>query len=112
MSRPSPSVVPSSFPHLRLHPLALACALLAGSAHALAAAPTEQPDDQADVPVPTVTVTGDAAKDNYTVRDSSSATCLDLSLRETPQSVSVVTRTKMDDFQLNSIIRCWKARPA
>ncbi|MEB0031987.1 TonB-dependent siderophore receptor [Undibacterium sp. RTI2.1] len=35
----------------------------------------------------------------YTARKSNSATRLDLSLRETPQSVSVVTRAKMDDFK-------------
>ncbi|ENO90495.1 TonB-dependent siderophore receptor [Thauera linaloolentis] len=34
---------------------------------------------------------------------SSSATKLGLTLRETPQSISVVTRQKMDDFGLNSI---------
>lgn len=35
----------------------------------------------------------------YTARKSNSATRLDLTLRETPQSVSVVTRAKMDDFK-------------
>ncbi|MFC5473520.1 TonB-dependent siderophore receptor [Paraherbaspirillum soli] len=39
----------------------------------------------------------------YTVRKSNAATKLDLSLRETPQSVSVVTRAMMDDFQLDNI---------
>ncbi len=40
---------------------------------------------------------------SYTVRKSGSATGLDLTLRETPQSVSVVTRAKMDDFQLDNV---------
>ena len=40
---------------------------------------------------------------SYTVRSSSSATGLDLSLRETPQSVSVITQEQMDDFRLLSI---------
>ncbi len=93
---PSPSVFP--MPPTRLHPLALACAL-ACAGPALAAAP----DDQQQPAVQVVTITGAAAQDGYTVGDSSSATRLDLSLRETPQSVSVVTRQKMDDFKLNSV---------
>jgi outer membrane receptor for ferric coprogen and ferric-rhodotorulic acid len=40
---------------------------------------------------------------DYTVRRSGSATGLDLSLRQTPQSVSVVTRAQMNDFRLNSV---------
>jgi outer membrane receptor for ferric coprogen and ferric-rhodotorulic acid len=39
----------------------------------------------------------------YTVRKSASATGLNLSPRETPQSVSVITRTQMDDFRLGSV---------
>jgi outer-membrane receptor for ferric coprogen and ferric-rhodotorulic acid len=38
--------------------------------------------------------------DSYGVRASNTATRLPLSPRETPQSVSVVTRTQMDDFGL------------
>lgn len=100
---PRSTVYSSPFPQLRLHPLALACALLTAAAPALAAAPAAEPEEQAVVPVSTVTVTGSVPSDGYTVRDSASATRLDLSLRETPQSVSVVTRTRMDDFKLNSI---------
>jgi outer-membrane receptor for ferric coprogen and ferric-rhodotorulic acid len=40
---------------------------------------------------------------SYTVKKSSAATKLDLSLRETPQSVSVVTRAKIDDFKLDNV---------
>lgn len=84
----------------RLRPLALACALaLAGQGSAVAAAP----EDQVDSNVQTVKITGETTKDGYGVRDSASATRLDLTLRETPQSVSVVTRAKLDDFKLNSI---------
>lgn len=43
------------------------------------------------------------ATGSYTVRGSSAATGLDLSLRETPQSISVITRSQMDDFRLNNI---------
>ncbi len=39
----------------------------------------------------------------YTTRKSRSATTLDLSLRETPQTVSVVSRSQMDDFGLFSV---------
>lgn len=39
----------------------------------------------------------------YTVRRSDSATGLTQTLRETPQSVSVITRPIMDDFNLNSV---------
>jgi outer membrane receptor for ferric coprogen and ferric-rhodotorulic acid len=92
--------MPHRSTRFRLHPLALACALFAaGSVPALAMAP----DDVSDAPIPTVTVTGANEKASYTVRDSSSATRFDLSLRETPQSVSVVTRAKMDDFKLNAV---------
>ncbi|MFD1035246.1 TonB-dependent siderophore receptor [Sphingomonas hankookensis] len=41
--------------------------------------------------------------DDYAVKAQSTATRLPLSLRETPQSVSVVTRAQIDDFQLNDI---------
>lgn len=57
---------------------------------------------QADPVMPVVTVTG-AAADAYAVKASKSASRLDLTLRETPQSVSVVTRALMDDFQLTTI---------
>ncbi len=58
----------------------------------------------------TVTVTGNSEyrpstqeTGLYTIRKSTSATTLNLSLRETPQTVSVVTRSQMDDFRLNSV---------
>ncbi|MFT3665757.1 TonB-dependent siderophore receptor [Piscinibacter sp.] len=40
---------------------------------------------------------------SYTARISSAATGLDLPLRETPQSVTVVTRQRMEDEGLNSV---------
>jgi outer membrane receptor for ferric coprogen and ferric-rhodotorulic acid len=49
----------------------------------------------------TATVTGDG--DAYTTKITDSATRLSLSMRETPQSMSVVTRQQMDDFGLNNI---------
>jgi outer membrane receptor for ferric coprogen and ferric-rhodotorulic acid len=93
--------MPRRFP---LRPLLLALSLayagLAPSAHA--ADPADLPDD-ADTVMPVVTVTGAAQQDTYTARNTTSAGRLDLSLRETPQSVSVVTRALMDDFRLVNI---------
>ncbi len=40
---------------------------------------------------------------SYTVKSTATATRLDTSLRETPQSISVVTRAQMDDFHLTTI---------
>jgi len=40
---------------------------------------------------------------SYTVEQASTATKLPLTLRETPQSVTVVTREKMDDFNQNNL---------
>lgn len=60
--------------------------------------------------LPQISVTAEAAKNaptektnEYTVRQSDSATRLNLSLRETPQTVSVITRSVLDDFKLNSV---------
>ncbi|MYM67853.1 TonB-dependent siderophore receptor [Pseudoduganella sp. FT55W] len=67
--------------------------------HGVAAdAPADAPDTQ----LQTVTVTG-AAEHTYTARETKSAGKLELTLRETPQSVSVVTRALMDDFKLDNI---------
>ena len=40
---------------------------------------------------------------SYTTGSTSTATKLNLSLRETPQSISVVTRQELDDFNLNTL---------
>ncbi len=52
-----------------------------------------------------IVVTGARSEgsDDYGVKDQRTATRLPLSLRETPQSVSVVTRAQIEDFQLNDI---------
>lgn len=39
----------------------------------------------------------------YTTGSMSTATRLNLSIKETPQSISVVTRQQMDDFNLNTL---------
>jgi len=50
-----------------------------------------------------IVITGNAERDAYAARDSDSATGLGLTLRETPQSLSVITRQVMDDFKLTSV---------
>jgi outer membrane receptor for ferric coprogen and ferric-rhodotorulic acid len=40
---------------------------------------------------------------SYTVKSTASATRLDTSLRETPQSISVITREQLDDFRILSV---------
>ena len=61
-------------------------------------------------PIPTVQITGQAGPGDttegtgsYTTRSMNTATRLDMSVRETPQSISVVTRQQMDDLNLQSV---------
>ena len=84
-------------------PRALLLALHAAFA-SLALAGAARADERADAPtLPTVTVTGAAADGSYTARSSSTATGLALSLRDTPQSVSVITRERIDDQALRTV---------
>ena len=50
----------------------------------------------------TVEVTGQKAT-GYAVPDSTAATKLDLSPRETPQSMTIVTRQRLDDQDMTSV---------
>lgn len=52
-----------------------------------------------------VTLTSEqgASENNYTLPANSTATGLDLSLRQTPQSVSIVTARQLDDQQANTL---------
>ncbi|MEX5508955.1 hypothetical protein [Pseudomonas paralactis] len=43
----------------------------------------------------------------YTTGSMSTATRLNLSVKETPQSISVITRQQMDDFNLNTLTDRW-----
>jgi outer membrane receptor for ferric coprogen and ferric-rhodotorulic acid len=86
--------------HLPLRPLLLALSMIY-SGLAMAAAESAAPEQETQLQ--TVTVTGAADQDAYTTRATKSAGKLELSLRETPQSVSVVTRAIMDDFKLDNI---------
>lgn len=89
-------------------PKATALAALLSCLPAIALA---QAAAQSSTALPEVTVTGTATNTQaptektgaYTVRRSSTATGVSDSLRETPQSVSVVTRALMDDFKLNNV---------
>jgi outer membrane receptor for ferric coprogen and ferric-rhodotorulic acid len=67
-------------------------------AFASAASVLAQAQDSRGGNVEEVVVTGAAG--TYTVDDSRSATNLDLSLRETPQSITVMTRERLDDQNL------------
>lgn len=80
-----------------------------GVAFAVAAQTAAAPPDtaaSASPPAPvvmnSVTVTGRRAE-GYTVDDSTSATKLNLSPRETPQSITVITRERLDDQDLTSL---------
>ena len=77
-----------------------------GASLALAAAAqnktAEAEPKAADEPVESVTVT-ERRSSGYTAKETSSATGLTLSPRETPQSMTVITRERMDDQNLNSL---------
>ncbi len=78
--------------------------LLAATAPAALAAPAEEPQ-RADRDVEIV-VNGQRIVENgddYGAKASSTATRLPLSQRETPQSVSVITRAQIEDFRLNDV---------
>lgn len=94
---------------------ALAAAILLGSQSTFAAEPArpqnevERDPRQQEAPLSAITVTDqmDSATTegtgSYTTKEAAAATRIPLSLRETPQSVVVVTRQRMDDQQLNSV---------
>ncbi|WP_437880193.1 TonB-dependent siderophore receptor [Pseudomonas sp. LRF_L74] len=94
--------------------LALAIALSCASAPAWAAEPSESEPSAADSQASTLELEATAVTSNqlgtiteesksYTPGSIATATRLVLTPRETPQSISVVTRQQMDDFGLNSI---------
>ncbi|WP_423017447.1 TonB-dependent siderophore receptor [Undibacterium sp. Di27W] len=86
----------------RLHPMALALAVALSASHNVYAAEANAAESELPEVVVKGALTNEASTEKtgaYTARKSSSATKLDLSLRETPQSISVVTRAKMDDFK-------------
>lgn len=93
---------------------AVAAAIFASAQSASAAEPAQLQNEVGAKPsegptLPTITVTGRAASaatertGSYTTGETAAATRLPLSLQETPQSVTVITRQRMDDQQLNSV---------
>ncbi|MBW7902135.1 MAG: TonB-dependent siderophore receptor [Rhodocyclaceae bacterium] len=101
--------------------------LLAGSG--MAAVPRGQGDyalktvprissDAKESQLSAVTVTADTERDgttegsgSYATRSTNTATGLALSPRETPQSVSIITRQEMDDFNLSTIHNVLQSTP-
>lgn len=92
--------------NMTLHPLALAVrsALLFSVVGVAQAAAPDAPLDEAS-PVSVVEIRADKQDDStsYGARAASTATRFKLSLRETPQSVTVITRQRMEDMNLTSI---------
>lgn len=90
--------LPLNPPRPSLLALAVTALMIAPLAHA------DAPADASARTLDTVKVTADGELPNsYTVKSARSATKLDLSLRETPQSVTVITRQRMDDMGLFSL---------
>ena len=85
----------SSTKFLRLSQLSIVTsALLSG--YALAEQPKEEPA------IEKIAVYGQHHK-NYITEQAQSATKLGLTIKETPQSISVVSRALMDDFSLEDL---------
>ncbi|HVI99630.1 MAG TPA: TonB-dependent receptor, partial [Sphingomonas sp.] len=81
--------------------LTLAFCLAAVAAAPGAADPTSEADDpQAR---PEILVTGERDADDFGAKVTSAATRLSLSQRETPQSVSIITRAQIDAFNLDDV---------
>ncbi len=82
----------------------LMTAMLLSSAYAVENTPTEteQPKDT----LPTIHLVANkqdtSSSNSYTVKKSTSANKLNVSVQETPQTVNVVTRQQIDDFALTS----------
>jgi outer-membrane receptor for ferric coprogen and ferric-rhodotorulic acid len=98
---------------LALRPLALAVHMLAAGTVAFAApAYAEQSKAEEAVTLDAVSITGEAESvlddvtegtQSYTTGSARTATPLKMSLRETPQSVTVVTKQRMEDQDLQTI---------
>ncbi|MHA6491831.1 TonB-dependent siderophore receptor [Pseudomonas borbori] len=87
--------------------LAVAVAAACSFNHALAA-------EDAAVQLDAQTVVGSAnaeQPDSYKAVPSSAATKLELTPRQTPQSISTITRAQIEDFQLNSVNDVLKFTP-
>ncbi|KYL34440.1 TonB-dependent receptor [Pseudoalteromonas agarivorans] len=90
---------------LRLSKLSLITSLVL-SGHAFAQETTTNTDDSLEK----IAVYGQHHK-NYITEDAQSATKLGLTIKETPQSISVVSRALMDDFSLDDINSVLESTP-
>jgi outer membrane receptor for ferric coprogen and ferric-rhodotorulic acid len=101
--------IEATLPAFRRQRIAVLLAALSTSTPPLFAAEevSVQSQDERSLSAVIVTGTGDSTPSEktglYTTKSSRSATGMDLSLRETPQTVSVISRTQLDDFKLNSV---------
>lgn len=78
----------------------------------LAALPTlAAAQDSTNLAPITIRSEQDALTTNYTVPASSTATGLDISLKNTPQSVSVITEKQLDEQQANSVTQALNQTP-
>lgn len=89
-------------------PAALAIAAIYGGTPVLSFSQDKAGNDDTlpEVTISAVSQSADTPSEktqSYTIKSTASATRLDTSVRETPQSMSVITRQVMDDFKLNSV---------
>ncbi|KTF15786.1 TonB-dependent siderophore receptor [Pseudoalteromonas sp. H105] len=89
----------SALPLLRLSKLAICTSFALGS---IAHATSQNNNNDSDKSYEKIAVYGQHYK-NYITEDAQSATKLGLTIKETPQSVSVISRALMDDFSLDDI---------
>lgn len=92
---------------MRIKYCALIVAAVWGTPYSVFANTSDQEKTEA-LPEVKVTATNDKKAPSektksYTVKSTATATRLDTSLRDTPQSISVITRQQIDDFKLNSV---------
>lgn len=78
-------------------------ALFVAASHIALASAAHASDSDADADQKSDIIVTAAKLKEAPLNDSASATGLDLSLRETPQSVTVIDRQRIEDFALNNI---------
>ena len=80
----------------------LSAAIAALTANSLCAGTAMADDADREAKRGEIVVTG-ALPDDYVIGDQSTSTRLNLTVRETPQAMTVITRAQIEDFNLNSI---------
>lgn len=87
----------------RLATLSLALAVIA-QAHAVSPQ-NEAPENQLQTIQVTATADESSSESSkaYTVKNSTGGNRLDIAIKETPQTIHVVTRQQLDDYQLNNL---------